>query len=89
VTVNLGLKWGDPPGAGRRVYDNTKWARIADALRERPGEWALVTENGTSGSNSNALHLLARRGPGFEVTSRKQPDNTVNVWARYVGNGAS
>lgn len=35
----LKLEFTDPPPAAKRDY---RWAEVADALRERPGEWAVV-----------------------------------------------
>lgn len=70
------MKWQAPPEpkAG-------KWAVITAALRERPGDWALVLEGVTT---ANA-RLLRKRFPGFEFVSRQDGGGKANIFGRYVG----
>ena len=68
----------------------TKWARIAEQLRSRPGDWAhVLTANSVQGSGSMAYYLR-RGGPkawprgAFEAVARKV-DGEYRVYARYIG----
>ena len=79
------IVWQDPPPVPPPVgrQKPSKYAVLAEALRERPGQWALAT---TLGSDSSTItsYLKKRLGPGFEVTSRRNGDKR-DVYARYVG----
>jgi hypothetical protein len=82
-------KFGELPPtdrAAKRNGDNNQ--AIADELRARPGEWALVLHADTNAhawqkaSNIKRGIIAAFRPFGaFEATTR----NGVDVWARYVG----
>ena len=58
---------------------------------ERPGQWAKVrTYQNSARANSMARHLRHRHNVTipdgqFEFTSRKQPDGSGAVYARYLG----
>ncbi|MGG2460630.1 hypothetical protein ACO0M4_12565 [Streptomyces sp. RGM 3693] len=62
----------------------------AEALRDRPGEWARIETLG----NLNRAHNLAYRiragrhgafqpAGAFEATARRSDDGTASVYARY------
>jgi Tfp pilus assembly protein FimV len=65
----------------------TKHVVIAAALRERPGEWAMVS---TQASPSAAGYIRHAKGASyapagsFEATARKN-DKKWDIYARYVG----
>ena len=73
---DLILKWEDPPTASGR------WAAVARALSDYPGEWALVGEDlpRTTAWESARRRLQAR---GCEVRVRKMVDG-YSVWARFI-----
>lgn len=81
---NPEVQFGEPPVKTR--YD---WWAIAEQLRSRPGEWAMVFEGGLT-STVNAIrqgHVNAVRSDlGFEITTlnntREQP-RTCDLWMRY------
>jgi hypothetical protein len=85
------VRWEDPPPSrkpGRRL--SKYWTAIADALKEHPGQWAVIHEGARQGS------LVARVNGGrsafapagaFEAMERPG-DGMHRVYARYVG-GAS
>lgn len=79
------LKWQDPPQDPRgRKPGHGRWKMVADELRSRPGEWALVLV----GSASNVQRIKRGEdsmGPGFDATSRRRPDGKFDVYARFVG----
>lgn len=86
------IKWEDPP-PGRFRYD---WTAIAQKLRERPGEWALIFERDRA-SLVTAIRIngIAAVAPaqGFECrTSNNTRDSvrTCTLHMRYnperVGN---
>ena len=62
--------------AGRR-----RWDAIAVALRQRPGEWALVDEGYPHGGNTAAAAGLKKRG--CEATTRSAGNGTYATWARW------
>jgi hypothetical protein len=82
------VKFGELPPSDRatkRKEDSNQ--AIADELRARPGEWALVLQADTNvhawqkASNIKRGILAAFRPFGaFEATTR----NGLDVWARYV-----
>jgi len=80
------ITFTDPPAATRGKL----WGRhqqIAEALRERPGDWALVME-GVNGSNSHSIRTARIKAyapaGAYEATARKNGDRH-DIYARYVG----
>jgi hypothetical protein len=70
-----------PPPSERGPGRASKWDALAGELREQPGRWAVIGEYETTGkATSPAKQLRAR---GCEVVSRRQPDETLAVWARW------
>lgn len=87
------IKWQDPPrNAAGRPGAPGKWASIADALRERPGEWALVAENAPASTAANIRRgTYVGLGPAgsFEAVSRNtKRDRRADIYARFVGESA-
>jgi hypothetical protein len=82
------LKFIDPPRdarAGKSPHQS-----FADALKSRPGEWALIAESSPSpalAGNIKRGRLLAYNPPGaFEaVTRRTAESGRFDIYARYVG----
>ena len=84
------LEWREPP----TVSSGGKPAKIAlaaIALREHPGQWALITgdsglSNRTYASYIKTARITAWRPAGsFDAVSRKRPDGQFDIYARYVG----
>jgi hypothetical protein len=82
----VSLRWEDPPNIRRG--QNQDWSAIAEALKLRPGEWAVIAVK----DNPSAATWLAaniRRGSypafgtGFETVARKVHGES-RVYARYV-----
>lgn len=93
------VKWQDPrnhksaPGSRRRGW--LYYAPVADALRKRPGQWALVIE----GTKSKSAITRIRRGEfhafrpaeDFESASRTNAMSLTDhaprydIYIRYVG----
>ncbi len=80
----------DPPAKFGSAND-AAWLPTMDALKERPGEWAVICEATYSTTGNLAARIKARRGVWaegrFEVTTRKVPDSRpeiVRVFARYM-----
>lgn len=74
-----------PDGRANGVYD------FAPALKERPGEWALVATKGSTGAAGSMAANIRRGfasgcGPmgSFEAKSR-HVDGEYRVYARYIG----
>lgn len=81
------MVWASPPPADRGKYD---WSAIAQHLREHPGEWLRVFEDGPT-STANTVRqgdvsvLLPR--DGFEVTTRnntRYPRRRCTLYLRWV-----
>jgi hypothetical protein len=87
------LRWEEPPGHGNsRGGSGSVWELIAEALRARPGEWAVIQETnpGTAGAMVN--RVKTGWGPfkparSFQAVCRKVDDRTA-VYAHYVGDGS-
>lgn len=81
-----GLVWEEPPPKmSSRAYAS-RWVEIAKALKESPGQWALVMESPVPCSN-NTKACLGKYLPSgkVEVTQRTMPDRSFKCWARYIG----
>jgi hypothetical protein len=95
------IRWEEPPRAAAQApRHRTRHSRLeplAEELRGRPGEWALVFEDEAAGkANGMATHIrygqlmcFAPAGD-FDAVTRKV-DAVTQVYARYVGDedGAS
>lgn len=90
------IRWEEPPGhytpAGRPIGGgHSRWDGVADELRTREGEWALISEESLPGSN-RGLATQIRMGQmicfspagDFDAEARAR-DGIRRVWARYVG----
>jgi hypothetical protein len=87
----MAVEWADPP-PGRRAQSE-EWEAIAQELRSRPGQWAIVAR-GRSAETATRIKngtLAAFRPAGtFEArtTGRKNAsDQRCDIYARYVGDG--
>ena len=87
------ITFGDPPPHGNdgTIRGKVDWYSIADQLRSRPGEWAKIrtaTTKGTAGGTVRRIRIGKFKAftpaGSFEATGRG-----VDIWARYVGGGAS
>jgi predicted alpha/beta superfamily hydrolase len=84
------LNWeAPPPSSGGRKADR-HWAEIAEELRGRPGEWALVSDDIShqAAHNIRAGRLASFRPAGsFEATMRDihQPTGRGRMYVRFVG----
>lgn len=85
------LRWEDPPTPDRRGTKSrpalADWALVFAQLRDRPGAWALVTENAQSAA---AIQIREGRlrgsGPGGAFDAKcVRVDGALRLYARYVG----
>lgn len=73
-----GIEWVDPPPPKTiGKYDD-----VIAALRQNPGQWAVIRRNIRTANGSFARSLKRR---GLEATQRSNADGTTDVYARYVG----
>jgi hypothetical protein len=92
------LRWEKPPtGKDMRAADQlARWTPVADELRARPGEWAVVAEGDTQDFNRIIGYIRGGRGPfapekSFEARQRTEPTKgarggrTGRIYARYIG----
>lgn len=81
------MVWASPPPADRGRYD---WPAIAMHLRDHPGEWLRIFEEGPT-STANAIrqgdvHALSPMD-GFEVTTRnnvRYPRRRCSLYLRWM-----
>ena len=65
-----------------------KWERVAEQLRERPGEWAFIGEHlssATANFISNGVLAAFRPAGTFEAVCRDQKLSYGKVFARFIG----
>lgn len=74
-----GIVWEEPPAVPGAYTD---YRAIELQLRENPGRWARVltglTTQGTAASRSDRM-----KKRGLEAVTRKTPDGTWSLWARF------
>ncbi len=73
-----------PPSRGGREGSG-RYREIAAAIRERPGEWAVLGDFANPGVASGGRMAAFRPATDFEATSRTRPDGRYDVFVRYVG----
>lgn len=97
------LRWENPPARTHSAgVKAARWAPVAAALDERPGEWAVIAEGPESdvtghGETANSITGYIRSGTGafappdaFEcrmVTVPGRGPKVVRVYARFVPPG--
>ncbi len=86
------IRWETPPPSSARNVRPGKYIRIAEALRQRRGEWAIISEEATaslaSHINRGALKGFAPRGSyeaKVRVNSATRLTKRYTLYARYVG----
>jgi hypothetical protein len=89
------IRWEEPPPHGNTLLPRSrnKYQAAADALRGRPGEWALIAEGittGSAGSLTNGIRTgkpsVFRPAGAFEARCVGSAGSTsARVYARYVG----
>jgi hypothetical protein len=85
--TTIDLPWEEPPASTVGAARPSRWTKVAAALRERPGQWALVrTDSRSTADAANVRRgtIAAFRPAGaFEAKSRVNADGTFSIWARY------
>jgi hypothetical protein len=76
------LRWEDP-GPSRGMRQQHDWKAVAEQLKERPGQWALVAEGTDYLTGPVASGWLCLRRFDCETTRRKREDGTVALYARW------
>lgn len=89
------IRWEEPPPHGNTLLPRgaSKYQAAADALRGRPGEWALIAEGittGSAGSLTNGIRTGRSRAfrpeGAFEARCVGSAGSiSARVYARYVG----
>ena len=88
------IRWEEPPTARSKYYPQGRYVAIAEALRKRPGKWAVVSAD-TQGNlagfiNKGRVKGFAPAG-SFEAVSRvnagyaDRNSMRFTVYARFVG----
>lgn len=87
------IRWEEPPRHGNsKPKPPLKFQAVADAMRERPGEWALIVEGKAPGT-AGGLVWRIKNGVGPFGPARSFEAKCVGpaggqsskVYARYVG----
>lgn len=84
VTIN----WQEPPFTESGPSATAKWDDVREALRKKPGKWALIAPGCTT-----SLASQWRKSPSwawFELTCRRgdNPRGKADIYARYVGSAS-
>ena len=77
-----------PPASKGGRAESPRNREIAEALRSNQGEWAKVAE----AEKNDGLAVRIRTGKAksfaegiWEATSRRNDDDTIDIYARFVG----
>lgn len=87
------IVWAEPPFSGGG-HPHGKYKAALSAVRERPGEWAMIGRHSsqTAVNIKRGLVAGAERGE-FDAVGRNQKDGKADIYVRYIGtastNGAS
>lgn len=87
--------WGDPPPVANKGWSGShpNWSDTPTTLRNHPHRWAHI---GSYAYGPAARHNAWRLRTGdhtawtpgdFEITTRRQEDGQVHLYARYIGGG--
>lgn len=80
------LKFEDPPPRTRNRFD---WEKVANELRQHPGEWALIAKNFPASLVSSAYNgIKSFPMDEFELSTSdntRTTPRTCTLHARYVG----
>lgn len=81
------VRFEQPPAVRGGRVESPRNKEIAAALKENPGEWALVAR----GEKNDGLASRIRGGRAvsfaegtWEATSRRNELGTIDIYARYV-----
>ena len=79
------VTWGEPPASGQRGRSALSPLRLQqfEALKSRPGQWAIVDNGPNQGPMVSVTSVFKRRG--FEAITRKNEAGSTDVWARWTG----
>lgn len=82
------LIWKDPPPA-KEAGRTRVWDPLLRALRERPGEWALLRTAGTKYSAKGMVGNLRQRRVTLtvDVAEYEFRYDGADIYGRYVGSG--
>ena len=77
------VTWGEPPASGQRGRSALSPLRLQqfEALKSRPGQWAIVDNGSNQGPVASVASVFKRRG--FEAITRKNEAGSTDVWARW------
>lgn len=88
------IRWEDPPrarGKGEHAAFS-RYAGVANEMRSRPGEWAVIQERPGPTGSGLATHIRMGQmycftpAGDFDACTR-QVNGIATVYARYVGDG--
>lgn len=87
------VKFGGQPAPAHQGVKKIDHEVVAEALKKRPGEWALVDYPEATPRRAGAMAAYVRSGRNtayrpagtFEAVSRTGPEREGELWVRYVG----
>lgn len=89
------IQWQTPPpnrAGGNTPSKPSKHQLIASALRDRPGQWALIMPSATASTvtliKKGRLPAYSPSG-SFEAVGRNHEDGRCDIYARFVGEVSS
>lgn len=91
MTLLNRIRFEEPPAKANGPVGKTKHERVADKLKKRVGDYALIGHYSTPGSANSIAHMIRRArcdayapAGSFEAVSRRV-DGEYCVYARYIG----
>lgn len=84
------LEWEEPPVEAFTNNPSGFYSLLAQALREKPGEWAIVPRKFATSSSAQATAGNIRRGKVGAMPKGKYEAvaSDTKIWVRYVGDGS-
>lgn len=83
------IEWDTPapPASGRKRGKAGKYVELFDALRTRPGEWAVLARDTyvSAGQAVERGHLSGCEPGEFEAVTRRNGHGGTDVYVRYIG----
>jgi hypothetical protein len=88
------IRWEEPPTSRRGNEPAADWPAIADALKARPGVWAVVLEGEPQCIRTHGHRITTGKNacftpPGAFQSRARTEGGTARLYARYVGEVAA
>jgi hypothetical protein len=79
------IEWADPPPSGRSGPRRSRVRDVVDQLKQRPGQWAIVSRSVTASATTN----WKRHGCETRMRRTEPGSSRVDIYARWPVGGDS